>query len=290
MRRAVLALLVLCCALSCAKEEEPPTTVAPNDTCLREKKGKVSLLIDAEPIEQSRVTAKFATVTISSRAPRCTTRTIAGCTVTECISADPNAGTQCASLEQITTAGAISVSGGDKPPLTLNSDAKRSYAGFSSAGPRWAPGTEVTVDAAGGDVPAFNTKIVFPSRVEILGPPDYVAKKNPIPLDWKNGVPLQWKPGVGTVYLHLIQGDPELRKQTDIECEAESSKGTYTIPSEALQQLEGTRETGKANALLEVAGRARVELTAGEHKVLVEALYREEPRQLLLALDGAIPK
>jgi hypothetical protein len=285
MRRAVVSLLLISCA-----KEEAPTTVAPNDTCLREKRGKVSLIIDAEPIEQSRVTAKFAEITISSRAPKCTTRTIAGCTVTECVRADPAAGTACASLEQITAAGAIAVTGGDKPPLTLNSDSKRSYAGFSSAGPRWAPGTEITVDAAGGDVPAFNAKIVFPSRVEILGPPDYVAKKNPIPLDWKNGVPLQWKPGVGTVYLHLIQGDPELRKQTDIECEAESGKGTFTIPSDALQQLEGTRETNKANAVLEVAGRARVELMAGEHKVLVEALYREEPRQLLLALDGAIPK
>lgn len=285
MRAFVLLVLLASCA-----KEEAPTTVAPNDTCLREQRGKVSLLVDAEPIEQSRITAKFAEITISSRAPRCTTRTIAGCTVTECVSADPAAGTACASLEQVTAAGAIGVSGGDKPSLTLNSDSKRSYAGFSAAGVRWAPGTEVSVAAAGGDVPAFNAKLIFPSRVEILGPPDYVAKKDPIALDWKNGVPLQWKPGVGTVYLHLTQGDPELRKQTDIECEAESSKGTFTIPSEALQQLEGTKETGKANALLEVAGRARVELMAGEHKVLVEALHREEPRKLLLALDGAVPK
>jgi hypothetical protein len=285
MRRLVPALLLL----SCAKNDESPTTVTPNDTCIREKKGKISLVVDAEPIEQSRTTAKFADTIISSRAPKCTTRTMAGCTVTECVRADPAAGTPCAATEYITTAGAISVSGGDKPSLTMNGDATRGYAGFSASGVRWAPGTEITVDAAGGAVPGFNTKLVMPSRVEILGPPDYVAKKNPIPLDWKNGVPLQWKPGVGTVYLHLTQGDPEARKQTDIECEAESSKGAYTIPAEPLQQLEGTREN-KANAVLEVAGRARVELTAGEHKVLVEALYREEPRQLLLALDGAIPK
>lgn len=227
---------------------------------------------------------------VSSRAPQCTTRTIAGCTVTECVRADPAAGTQCAANEKITAAGAIGVSGGDKPALTLNSDSKRSYAGFSSAGPRWAPGTEIAVNAAGGEVPGFNTKIVFPSRVEILGPPDYVAKKNPITLDWKNGVPLQWKPGVGTVYLHLTQGDPELRKQTDIECETESGKGAFTLPPDALQQLEGTRDTNKANATLFVAGRARVELRAGDYKVLVEALHIEEPRQLLVALDGATPK
>lgn len=286
MRRVALVLLL--CA--CAKPDESQPTVAPNDTCTHEKRGKVSLLVDAEPIEQSRVTARFAEYTLSSRAPKCTTRTLAGCTVTECVRADPAAGTACAATEITAAAGAIAVTGGDKPGLTLNSDAKRSYAGFSAAGARWTPGTEVTVDAAGGQVAPFNAKIVFPSRVEILGPADYVAKKNPILLDWKNGVPLQWKPGVGTVYLHLTQGDPELRKQTDIECEAESSKGAYTIPSEALQQLEGTRETKTANAVLEVAGRARVELVAGEHKVLVEALHREEPRQLLLALDGAIPK
>jgi hypothetical protein len=148
----------------------------------------------------------------------------------------------------------------------------------------------VSVNAAGSDVPAFDTKLTFPSRVEILGPPDYVAKKNPIPLDWKAGVPLTWKPGVGVVYLHLTQGDPELRKQTDIECEAESSAGAFTIPSETLAQLEGTRDTKSANATLEVAGRARVELTAGAFKVLVEALHKEEPRYLVLSLEGATPK
>lgn len=289
MRRVALVLLLnaLC---ACAKPDETQPTVTPNDTCAHEKRGKVSLIVDAEPIEQSRITAKFAEFTLSSRAPKCTTRTIAGCIVTECVRADPAAGTACAATENITAAGAISVTGGDKPSLTLNSDAKRSYPGFSASGVRWAPGTEVTVNAAGGQVPAFNAKIVFPSRVQILGPPDYVAKKDPIPLDWKNGVALQWTAGVGTVYLHVIQGDPELRKQTDIECEAESSRGTFTIPAETLQQLEGTRETKQANAILEVAGRARVELVSGEHKVLVEALHREEPRKLLLALDGAIPK
>jgi hypothetical protein len=287
MRRAYLFFGLF--AIGCAKEEEPTTTGGFNDTCLYEKNGRVQLIVEAEPIEQSRVTAKFATTTISSRAPKCTVRQIAGCTVTECVRAEPT-GTQCIANEAITTAGSIGVSGGDKPALTLNADGRRSYASFSSAGARWTPGTEVSVVAEGSDVPAFDAKLTFPSRVEILGPPDYVAKKNPIPLDWKTGVPLTWKPGVGTVYLHLTQGDPELRKQTDIECEAESTTGAYTIPSETLAQLEGTRETNKANATLEVAGRARVERTAGEFSVLVEALHKEEPRYLVLSLEGAIPK
>jgi hypothetical protein len=287
MRRASLLFGLL--AIGCASEQQPAPSTGVNDTCIYEKKGRVSLLVDAEPIEQSRVTAKFATITISSRAPKCTVRQIAGCTVTECVRADPT-GTQCIAGEAITTAGPITVSGGDKPALTMNADGKQSYAGFSSAGTRWAPGTEVTVDAEGSTVPAFNAKLTFPSRVAITGPPDYVAKKNPIPLDWKTGVPLTWTPGVGTVYLHLTQGDPELRKQTDIECEAESSAGAYTIPSDTLAQLEGTRDTNSANATVEVAGRARVELKAGEFNVLVEALHREEPRYLVLSLEGAVPK
>ncbi len=284
MRRAALVFAIV--VTSCASEEEP--TGSTPDTCTYQKTGRIQLIVEAEPIEQSRVTAKFATVTISSRAPKCTVREIAGCTVTECVRAETS-GT-CSAGEAITTAGSIAVTGGDKPALTLNADGRRSYAGFSSSGPRWAPGTEVTVDAAGDDVPAFNTKIVFPSRVAILGPPDYVAKKNPIPLDWKAGVPLTWTPGVGTVYLHLTQGDPELRKQTDIECEAESSAGAFTIPSETLAQLEGTRDTKTANATLEVAGRARVTLTAGAFSVLVEALHKEEPRYLVLSLEGATPR
>lgn len=276
-------------AIGCASEEQPAPSSGINDTCVYEKQGRVQLIVDAEPIEQSRVTAKFATLTISSRAPKCTVRQIAGCTVTECVRAEPT-GTQCIAGEAITTAGPISVAGGDKPALTMNADGKQTYAGISSSGTRWAPGTEVTVDAEGSDVPAFNAKVTFPSRVEITGPPDYVAKKNPIPLDWKTGVPLTWKPGVGTVYLHLTQGDPELRKQTDIECEADSATGAYTIPSETLAQLEGTRDSKTANATLDVAGRARVELKAGAFDVLVEALHREESRYLVLSLDGAVPK
>jgi len=285
MRRVSLLPVVL--ALACAKEEEPVGGIA--DTCTKEKKGRVQLIVEAEPIEQSRVTAKFATTTISSRAPKCTVRQIAGCTVTECVRAE-TASTQCSAAEEATTAGPIGVSGGDKPALTMNADGKRSYAGFSSAGVRWAPGTEVSVVAEGSDVPAFDAKLTFPSRVAITGPPDYVSKKNPIPLDWQKGVPLTWTPGVGLVYLHLTQGDPELRKQTDIECEAESSAGAYTIPPDTLAQLEGTRDAKTANATLEVAGRARVELTAGEFKVLVEALHKEEPRLLVLSLEGAVPK
>lgn len=273
----------------CATSDEN-TTARPTDVCQRTYAGRVTLAIDAEPIEQSRATAAFTDTTVSSQAPRCTTRTVAGCTITECTRADPPAGLNCQELIRTTGAGSISVAGGASPSLSMTSDAKRGYAGFSSGGARWKPGDALTVTAASGEVPAFDAKLTFPSRVEITGPADYVAKKNPIALDWKTGVPLTWKPGVGRVWFHLYQGDPELRKRTDIECEADSAAGSYTIPSDTLVTLEGSHDTTKANATLDIAGRDRVELKAGDYPVVVEALYREEPRQLLLALDGVPAK
>ncbi len=238
----------------------------------------------------SRATATFTDTTVSSQAPRCTVRVVAGCTITECTRAEPPTGLNCQEVIRTTGAGSISIVGGSSPALSMTSDAKRGYAGFSTGGPRWAPGDALTLTAAGGEVPGWSAKLVFPSRVEITGPAEYVAKKNPIALDWKTGVPLAWKPGAGRVWLHLFQGDPELRKRTDIECEADSAAGAYTIPSDTLVTLEGSRDTTKANATLEIAGRDRVQLSAGSYEVVVEAIFREEPRQLLLALDGVPTK
>ncbi len=275
-------------SIGCSQAEEPPAPPVTVD-CKKLYEGRVTLAVDAEPISQSRATATFVESTVSSRAPLCTKTTIGACVVTECVRAQTVANT-CQASEASTSAGTIDVKGGSKPALTMTSDGKRSYAGFSSSGPRWVPGDMIDVTAAGAEVSGFGAALVFPSRVELTGPPDYVAKKDPIPVDWRAGLALTWKPGVGRVWLHLSQGDPELRKRTDIECETDNSAGTFTIPSEALATLEGTRDTKTANASLQVAGRARVELTVGTYHVIVEALYREEVRRLLVGLDGVPPK
>lgn len=273
--------------VACTAGEDPGPSPAADCKVLRE--GRVTLAVDVEPISQSRLTARFVEQTVSSRAPLCTTRTVGGCRVKECVRAQTVANT-CLASEATTSAGSIDVKGGAKPPLTMTSDGKRAYAGFSSSGPRWAAGDAVDVTAAGADVPAFAASLVFPSRVELTGPADYVAKKDPIPVDWKNGLPLTWKPGVGRVWLHLSQGDPDLRKSTDIECEVDSASGAFTIPADALATLEGTRDTTSANATLDVAGRAQQQLVVGGYAVTVEALHREEPRRLVVALDGVPAK
>lgn len=284
MRARSLLLLALA---SCTSAEEPAPSAAAD--CKKLREGRVTLAVDVEPIAQSRLTARFVESTVSSRAPLCTTTKIGACTVKECVRAATVANT-CVASEATTSAGSIDVKGGKNPPLTMTSDGKRAYAGFSSSGPRWAPGDTVDVTAAGADVAGFAASLVFPSRVELTGPADYVAKKDPIPVDWKAGLPLTWKPGVGTVWLHLSQGDAELRKSTDIECEAESASGAFTIPAEALATLEGTRDTRTANATLDVAGRGKKELVVGGYAVVVEALHREEPRRLVVALDGVPAK
>lgn len=86
-------LVVFLCAVGCATSNED-TTARPTDVCQRTYVGRVTLAVDAEPIVQSRATAVFTDTTASSQAPRCTTKTVAGCTVTECVRADPTRGPQ----------------------------------------------------------------------------------------------------------------------------------------------------------------------------------------------------
>jgi hypothetical protein len=248
----------------------------------------VTVSVDAEPIVTSRLVASFTDTTVSSRAPKCTRSVVGACTVTECLANDVP-GTTCASNVVQASAGSLTVEGGAMPSLSISSDGTRGYAGISAPGARWMPGDALHVSADGAVVASFDASLVFPSRVEITGPADYVAKKDPISLDWKNGVPLTWKPGVGKVWLHLSQGDVDLGRRTDIECEADSAAGAFTIPAEALQRLEGTT-TGVANAQLDVAGRDRVDLTVSGYAVTVEALHREEPRKLVVSLAGAPPR
>ncbi|MGZ3416911.1 MAG: hypothetical protein ACXWUG_02625 [Polyangiales bacterium] len=275
--------LIVLVLLGCSSQKSADTS-QPADVCSHEHSGRVTISVEAEPVVTSRAVASFADTTVSSRAPKCTTTIIGACTVTECLSADPT-NTTCQAATVTVSAGTIDISGGAMPALSMSSDSKRGYAGISASGERWMPGDALHVKAEGSDVPAFDADLVFPSRVEITGPADYVAKKDPIELDWKNGVPLTWKPGVGKVWLHLLQGDVELRKRTDIECEADSAAGAFTIPKEALQLLEGTTMT-TANAELQVAGRSKVDVKVGDYSVTVEALHREEPRKLLVSIVG----
>lgn len=277
-----LALLVVT-TLGCSSQKDADTS-QPADVCTHEHAGRVTISIEAEPVVTSRAVAGFADTTVSGRAPKCTTTVVGACTVTECLTADPT--TTCEAASVTASAGSIDITGGSMPALSMSSDSKRGYAGISAAGARWMAGDALHVSAEGSDVPAFAADLVFPSRVEITGPADYVAKKNPIELDWKNGVPITWKPGVGKVWFHILQGDVELRKRTDIECEADSASGAFTIPKEALATLEGTTQT-TANAELQIAGRSKVDLTSGAYAVTVEALHREEPRKLVVSIVGA---
>jgi hypothetical protein len=273
--------LVLLCGCATSSRESAQTP----ETCAHEHKGRVTVSVDQEPVLSSRVVATFADTEVSSRAPTCTVTTVGACTVTECQTENP-AGTSCLAGARTTAAGTIGVSGGASPAIALSSDKTRGYAGVTSPGARWIAGDALHVDAAGGEVAAFAADLVFPSRVEITGPADYVAKKSPISLDWKSGIPLTWKPGTGKVWLHLIQGDVDVRKRTEIECEADAASGAFTMPPEALEHLEGTRMTDSANATLEIAGRAHVDITSGDYAISVEALSREEPRSLVVLLAG----
>jgi len=293
MRLRTCASVALTAALvACSSKSSDPVTQPPDPVCTKEKKGNVTLAIDAEPVLQSTASAAFSDDLLATPTSKCTQTTMGACLVTECTKLpDPPAGTKlCIASTTSAAAGAIDISGGKNPALTLTSDKKRSYPSVNSAGSRWAAGDNVKVSAPGGDVPAFDATLVFPDRVVVTGPTAYVDKTDPIVLDWKAGFTITWTKATGTVLVRLLQGDAGLHKKTLMECKAPSADGTLTIPSDALAVLEGSTTTTQANATLDVYGTAIVQLKAGEFDVTVQALFRELQHNVVVKLDGVPAK
>ena len=154
----------------------------------------------------------------------CVVAEVAGCTVETCQLAGPGLGT-------VVSAGAISVSGGSYPLVMEQVNGGQYGAVFDDGGSTalWRGGEQLTVQAAGGDVPAFAQDVVTPTEVMILTPmPPLLSRAAPFAFSW-----LGASAGLLTVDASETVGATSFYA----ECQFDVAAGTGTVPRETLQQL-----------------------------------------------------
>jgi hypothetical protein len=134
------------------------------------------------------------------------------------------------------SAGAIELSGAGGP-LHLAPGADGTYRATASA--TWAPGTVLTLQASGGDVPAFSGTFVIP--------PTFVFDNAPADLMTAIGgnadVVLTWSPtDAEDVWVGVDSGT------TRVSCTFEGATGSGTVPGAALATLPASGRTISAVA------------------------------------------
>jgi hypothetical protein len=181
----------------------------------------------------------------------CTSEVIASCRVNTCVSA-----TQSTTMPQ---AGTITVSNGDMFNATLIPNGDGGYTAHSEQHVLL-PGEDlITIQASGGDVPAFSTVIIQPLTLLITSP---VANSSG-ELAWSRAadLPLKFERGVPTVQL-LVQGGAS--PGVTIDCLFPSEAGEAVIPAAVLKRLPLT-------AILSIFTYKIQSLTAGKYGIDIKA-------------------
>jgi hypothetical protein len=149
----------------------------------------------------------------------CTLETLGPCTVRRC----PQGSGAVDAIGPTVSAGAITISDGAAPPLTMAGPVVGSY-GAGLPSPPYAAGDVLTVAASGGVVPAFSTTVVFP-------PP-------PVDNIQISGGTFTWTAGTsGSVLVDSLGSAPTdsdgATSNTNVlmECTFDASAGTGTIPA-----------------------------------------------------------
>lgn len=161
----------------------------------------------------------------------CTDQTIGDCVVSSCDVDTADAGT--ASYPQ---AGAITLSGGTGT-ATITPDANGVYADVNKPGSTlWAGGETLSVQAAGGDVPAFSGTITAPSQLTITSPALVTGNSWPIPRS--SDFAMTWtgdSAGQLTVTIRAFTNGNQHR--TDATCRFAAATHAGSIPASVLGQL-----------------------------------------------------
>jgi hypothetical protein len=134
------------------------------------------------------------------------------------------------------SAGEVRVSGLSE--CTDSPDASLEYYCLGT-GPLYAPGTVVTVEAAGATFPAFRTQVTAPSfgtgvQAEELA---------------DGSLLLSWTGGSGRAY--VLAGASTAATAIAIECAVDTTEGSITIPASVLSELAAVSETAPLNLTFE---------------------------------------
>jgi hypothetical protein len=198
-------------------------------------------------------------------APPCTTRTEGACTITQCnfTSADAGAPDPDAGVANTTrSAGVITVSGGGQM-VQLTPGANGTYPTDTQRMSVFAPGTELTVSAAGDamGVAAFTGTVTMPGPITVTAPmisltaPTTIARAQPLMVTWTGGTTGK----VSVVMASSASGG------ASISCSYDATAGSATVPATVLMALpmgDGSIAIGGSSTREQTAGGFNVTLTA----------------------------
>jgi hypothetical protein len=207
----------------------------------------------------------YASATFPSL-PTCTTQTVMGCSVRICDdTGGPDAG-----ADMPMSAGVIHISIAGGVVATLSPEADGSYQPLHGTQSFWNGGEAVTVQSAGGQVPAFTGVLAAPVRLTVTAP---VLPAPGTRLAIPHGQPLQvsWTgQSDGSLQVQVVTSD----NHHTATCRFPVSAGTGSVPPEVLALLP------LAEATLVIRGINGVPVRAGDWTVHLATVGTE------LAPDG----
>jgi hypothetical protein len=153
-------------------------------------------------------------------------------------------------------AGAISISGGKlSSPIVMNPKANGSYDFVFGTTPLYDPGQNVSVNAAGGDVPAFSGSAAAPGNITVTAPTFTTAqtsfnKSQDLNVTWTGG-------GAGKVNVLLSSTGA---KFVSVTCSYDANTGTGTVPSAAMADLANS-------GTISIGGGVVTQIEAGDYDI-----------------------
>lgn len=197
----------------------------------------------------------------------CTESKEGDCTITECdLGPTPDGGTETdAGTTKSPHAGEIAIKSASEIKLTPDADGK--YDGKSEQSRLWTNGGDISVTAAGADVPAFETSLKGPSAVEVTAPA-WPALGAALEIDRANDLEITWSDGgAGSVQAMVSSSTDDTKKVATVSCVFKSDTGGGKIPKAALSKL-----IAGDKASISVHAATIEEVSAGDWKVSVAAM------------------
>ena len=171
------------------------------------------------------------------------------------------------------SAGVITISGGTMAPITLTPDPLGHYANATTMFQRWHDGDRVSIAAAGGDVPAFATELIFPPQVTIDQPtPPFGAI---IAIDRATGLDIRWT-GTGPRLMQVVIEQTVTRSDAStathfVDCWYPISDLAATVAPAAIRDFESTMDGGTSSVGVIVSPVANATVTAGDYQITIQA-------------------
>lgn len=181
-------------------------------------------------------------------------------------------------------AGALTVTNASGDAIVLQPQSAGNYPFHSqNTGVEWAPGSTVTLSAAGSpDVPAYTQSITMPDAVVMTSPALADAGSDdagPIDAGAAVDVPrnqdlvVTWTGSQPKVDIEIFKDYTKdvINRSTSLLCVVDGTTGTFTIPSAALMQIAAS--DGTTLDSIYVGGDANTQMKSGNATVLFDGRY-----------------